>query len=181
MPELRAPKPRPPALKLDEVDEAAGVTVRDPSQTSAIADLVPAGDMSSDGGDFSNTDSDEEDDVMIEPKVNRPLALSRGISVDLQLQTTTSLMRRASVSGAPPNTPCKAHLSWVQSNTCCCPALDGLCPASIPRGAVANRAAVLVQGTCMRCRLRSRRRPHSVCPRTMTVRSPPKTTATRTE
>ena len=108
MPELRAPKLRSPALKLDEVVEAAGVTAEDPSQTSAIersAALVSAGEMSSDEGDFSNTDSDEEDDVMIEPKVNRPLALSRGISVDLQLQTTTSLVRRASVSGAPLPTP----------------------------------------------------------------------------
>ena len=105
MPELRVPKPRSPALKLDEVVEAAGVTAEDPSQTSAIersAALVSAGEMSSDEGDFSNTDSDEEDDVMIKPIVNRPLALSRGISVDLQLQTTTSLVRRASVSGAPP-------------------------------------------------------------------------------
>jgi hypothetical protein len=99
-----SPKPRPPALKLvaapslDEEDEA-GVTEH-PSQTSAIADLIAAEDMPSDGGDFSDTDSDEEDDVVIEPIVNRPLALSRGISRDLQLQTTTSLVRRASVSGA---------------------------------------------------------------------------------
>jgi hypothetical protein len=86
------------APSLDEEDEA-GVTEH-PSQTSAIADLIAAEDMPSDGGDFSDTDSDEEDDVVIEPIVNRPLALSRGISRDLQLQTTTSLVRRASVSGA---------------------------------------------------------------------------------